>query len=151
MPALVLDILKYVFLAVLYIFMARAVRAVYAELRPERKAKPAKAPRTAPAARGRSIPRKAVVVDGDQLRGKTFNLEEELTIGRSEKCKLVLLDDPYVSQLHARIFNKNGACLAEDLGSTNGTYVNQRRITAPVELHKGDRLKIGKTVLEMRR
>lgn len=151
MPALVLDVLKYVFLAILYIFMARAVRAVYAELSPRKQGRaPQAARQTTPRGRSKGVPRKAVVVEGEQLRGKTFELGEELTIGRSDKCAIVL-DDAYVSQLHARIFSKNDVFLAEDLGSTNGTYVNQRRITAPVELQRGDRVKIGKTVLELKR
>ncbi len=149
MPALVLDVLKYVFLAILYIFMARAVRAVYSELRPDRREREA-APSRSSAPRGKGLPRKATVVEGDQMRGKSFGLEEELTIGRSDKCR-VILDDSYVSQLHARIFMKNGTCMVEDLGSTNGTYVNQRRISSPVQLQRGDRVKIGKTVLEMKR
>lgn len=149
MPALVLDVLKYVFLAILYIFMARAVRAVYAELHPDRRQRVAQPSRPA-TSRPKAVPRKAVVIEGEQLKGKSFDLGEELTIGRSDKCRVVL-NDSYVSQLHARIFGKNGVQMVEDLGSTNGTYVNQRRISAPVEVHRGDRIKIGKTVLELKR
>ena len=61
------------------------------------------------------------------------------------------LGDNYASQFHARIFNKDGQWFVEDLGSTNGTYVNQRRITAPAEVRAGDRVRIGKTTLELRR
>lgn len=153
MPDLVLDLLRYVFLAVLYLFIARAVRAMTLELRatstrrsPTRGGAPAAPPR----GRSRKGPRKAAVVEGEQHRGKTFDLGGELTIGRAEKCH-VALDDPYVSQVHARIFAKDGSYMIEDMGSTNGTYVNRRRITAPAELNRGDRVKIGKTVLEMRR
>ena len=79
-----------------------------------------------------------------------MNLDGEITIGRSDKCNLVL-DDTYVSQVHARVFARGESVMVEDLGSTNGTYVNRRRITAPAELQRGDQVKIGKTVLEMRR
>jgi pSer/pThr/pTyr-binding forkhead associated (FHA) protein len=89
------------------------------------------------------------VIEGEH-KGKTFDLGDELTVGRAEKCRLVL-DDNYVSQVHARFFAKDGAYMIEDLGSTNGTYLNRRRITAPVELQRGDRVKIGKTVLELRK
>jgi pSer/pThr/pTyr-binding forkhead associated (FHA) protein len=71
-------------------------------------------------------------------------------VGRADKCHLVL-DDTYVSQVHARIFAKGDSFLVEDLGSTNGTYLNRRRITAPAELHRGDQVKIGKTVMEVRK
>ena len=84
------------------------------------------------------------------MRGKTFSLEDELTIGRAEGNK-VILDDSYVSQFHARIFPKGETCVIEDMGSTNGTYLNKRRLTAPAELARGDRVKVGKTVLEMRK
>jgi pSer/pThr/pTyr-binding forkhead associated (FHA) protein len=56
-----------------------------------------------------------------------------------------------VSTFHARIFNRDGSWFVEDLGSTNGTYLNQRRVTSPVELRTGDRVKLGKTTLELKR
>ena len=71
-------------------------------------------------------------------------------IGRADKCHIVL-DDTYVSQMHARIFQRDGSVMVEDLGSTNGTYLNRRRITGPTELQRGDKVKIGKTVMELRR
>jgi pSer/pThr/pTyr-binding forkhead associated (FHA) protein len=153
MPDLVLDLLKYVFLAVLYIFIARVVRFIYLELRP---AGPAPSPRRSavappPAGKGKKKAfRKAAVIEGAQ-KGKSFDLGDELIVGRAEKCHLVLNDDTYVSQMHARIFSRDVAFMIEDLGSTNGTYLNRRRITSPTELQRGDRVKIGKTVLEMRK
>jgi pSer/pThr/pTyr-binding forkhead associated (FHA) protein len=155
MPNLVLDLLKYVFLAVLYIFVWRAVKAVYLELRPERQRRPrATRPQPAtparpPARRPRKAPGRLAVVEG-ALKGRQLDLGEELVIGRAEKCNLVL-DDTYVSQVHARIFARNGGYLVEDLGSTNGTYVNRRRITSPTEVQRGDQVKIGKTVMELRK
>ncbi|MFN2488945.1 MAG: FHA domain-containing protein [Actinomycetota bacterium] len=158
MPQLVLDLLRFVFLAVLYIFVWRAVKAVYLELRPEsRRARPQRAgrqqaatPSRPPARRTRKAPGHLAVVDGNPLKGKTFDLGDELVIGRAQKCHLVL-DDTYASQMHARIFSKNANYMLEDLGSTNGTYLNRRRITSPTELQRGDQVKIGKTVMEIRR
>jgi pSer/pThr/pTyr-binding forkhead associated (FHA) protein len=153
MPELVLDLLKYAFLAVLYIFIARVVRSIYLELRPApaggavRRSAPAP---TASASRSKKKAfRRATVIEGDK-KGKSFDLSEELVIGRGDKCGLVL-DDSYVSQMHARLFARDGSIMVEDLGSTNGTYLNRRRITSPTELQRGDQVKIGKTVLEMRR
>jgi pSer/pThr/pTyr-binding forkhead associated (FHA) protein len=155
-PALVLQILKYAFLAILYIFVWRSVRAIYQELRPTTAARPAPS-RTAPVAAPRSSPRKAkkaphkaVVIEGDSHRGSSFDLRDELVIGRGPKCQIVL-DDSYVSQMHARLFSKGDLYMVEDLGSTNGTYLNRRKVTAPTELRRGDQVKIGKTVLEMRK
>lgn len=154
MPDLVLELLKYVFLAVLYIFIARAVRVIYLELRPASSSNPATgrrsvAPAAAPARGKKKTFRKAAVIEGDK-KGRSIDVAGEIIIGRAEKCHLVL-DDSYVSQMHARIYSRDDSVLVEDLGSTNGTYLNRRRITSPTELQRGDRVKIGKTVLEMRK
>lgn len=156
MPELVLDLLKYLFLIVLWIFVARAVRAVYLELKAPSDTAAVRAPaqsgRQKPAKAGTKgkTPRKVVVVEGDNLRGKSFDLGNELMIGRADKCH-IQLDDTYVSQVHARIFPKGETYMVEDQGSTNGTYLNRRRITAPTEVRRGDQIKIGKTVMEMRK
>lgn len=150
MPEIVLDLLKFLFLGILYIFIARAVRVINQELKgadaaPARsQAAPAPAKRTK-----KKAPSKAAVVQG-QKKGSTLDLGDELIVGRGEKCRLVL-DDSYVSTVHARIFAKDGTYMLEDMGSTNGTYLNRRRVTSQVELHRGDQVKIGKTVLEMRK
>lgn len=152
MPNLVLELLKYAFLAILYIFVARAVKAIYLELRtPTPRRAPARTPAPRPAARrAKKAPRKLAIVEGESLKGKSFDVSEELVVGRAEKCHIVL-DDTYVSQMHARIFSKGEALMIEDLGSTNGTYLNRRRITSPSELQRGDHVKIGKTVMELRK
>lgn len=147
MPEIVLDLLKYAFIAILYIFVARAVRAVVVEMRVEQPAAPGPPPGKQ---RKGKVPHKAVVVEGAAANGKSFDLTDELIVGRGDKCHVVL-DDTYVSSVHARIFSRGQAFLLEDLGSTNGTYLNRRRITAPTEVNRGDRVKIGKTVLEMRK
>ncbi len=151
MPDIVLELLKYLFLVVLYVFVARAVRAVYREMRPVAAA-PATKRSSAPTSsrRPKKPPTRAAVVEGASKSGKSFELKGELTIGRADKCHIII-DDNYVSQAHARIYPNNGTFFVEDLGSTNGTYLNRKRITTPSELQRGDKLKIGKTVLEMQR
>ncbi len=141
MPVLVLDLLKYLFIIVLYIFMARAVRAIYLELKPDRTPAAQAQPASKAAKKGKA-PRKAVVVEGDALKGKSFDLSHELVIGRGEKCHIIL-DDSYVSQVHARIFPRGGSVVVEDLGSTNGTYLNGEPLGGPQPLHDGDRIRIG--------
>lgn len=150
MPDLVLDLLKFVFLAVLYIFIARTVRAIVLELRPETAAPARGAASRQPSRKAKKAPRRAAIVEGSNYQGKVFELGDELTIGRADRCHVVL-DDTYVSQVHARIFNKGDTYMIEDLGSTNGTYLNRRKVTAPVPVQRGDRVKIGKTVLELRK
>ncbi|MFN2594774.1 MAG: FHA domain-containing protein [Actinomycetota bacterium] len=154
MPVIVLDLLKYAFLVILYLFIARAVRAIYVELRP-----PARAPVSRPIApaptrqqsrRGKKTPARVVLLEGATTGGKTFTLADELLIGRAEKCQIVLTDS-YASQMHARIFAKDAEYMIEDLGSTNGTYLNRHKVTTPTSLSRGDQIKIGKTVLELRK
>ena len=88
----------------------------------------------------------------DERGGKTgtYRLDGNLQIGRADACQ-IQLSDTYVSQFHARIFSRDGSWFVEDLGSTNGTYLNQRRVTSPAELQAGDRLKVGKVVMEVRK
>ena len=153
MPEIVLDLLKFLFLGILYIFIARAVRVINQELKGATAGPaPARASAPAPAKRSKTkakAPSKAAIVEGDK-KGATLDLGDELIVGRGEKCRLVL-DDTYVSTVHARIFAKGDTYMLEDLGSTNGTYLNRRRVTSQVEVHRGDQVKIGKTVLEMRK
>ena len=73
----------------------------------------------------------------------------ELTIGRAASCH-VTLDDTYISQLHARVSTDEQGIVVEDLGSTNGTYLNRQRVTSRVIGSPGDRLQLGGIVLELR-
>jgi pSer/pThr/pTyr-binding forkhead associated (FHA) protein len=82
-------------------------------------------------------------------RGETHTIDREVTVGRGGGCALVLSDDTYVSQLHARLFPQNGEGYVEDLGSTNGTYVNGKQITGVTRLKRGDRVQFGQTVAEV--
>ena len=177
MPDQLLTFLKYIFLAVLYLFFVRVLRAVWIELR-EPKPAPVAAPRvggagdrsaaaaaTAAAAsaipaapagwrdgrRNRQSAERLVIVEPAERRGQEFPLADELTVGRAAGCGVALPDDTFVSQLHARVFRRDGDAYVEDLGSTNGTYLNQKKVTAAVPLRKGDQLQIGKTILETRR
>jgi pSer/pThr/pTyr-binding forkhead associated (FHA) protein len=69
-------------------------------------------------------------------------------MGRAAGCSITV-DDTYASQLHARLFQRDGALHVEDLGSTNGTYVNGRKVEAPMPVKPGDRVKVGATVFEV--
>lgn len=165
MPESLLAVLKFIFLGLLYLFFLRVIRAVWSELRepkavqmvamPAPRNPPASPPRRAewgapnPAARPGS--QRLVVRQPPEMSGRAFDLGEELTVGRAPGCGVSLPDDTFVSQLHARVFRRDGAFYVEDLGSTNGTFVNQRQVSAAIPLRKGDQLQIGKTVLELSR
>ena len=155
MPPFVLTVLKVVFLALLYFFIYRAIRSVVADIRPASRASAgrAKGGRDKPTAKpkgGGRAPRSLVVLDEQGSKVQTVQLNGTLQVGRAEACQ-IRLPDTYASSFHARIYNRDGSWYIEDLGSTNGTYLNQRRITAPAELRAGDKVKIGKTTLDLRR
>jgi pSer/pThr/pTyr-binding forkhead associated (FHA) protein len=151
----VLSVLKYALVVLLYFFVFRAVRSVTFDVagrRRERGAAPAR-PAAAAAARpsrGGKPPSQVVVHDPDAARPRSVRLSGSTDIGRAEACA-IRLDDTYVSQMHARLYGQDGAWYVEDLGSTNGTFLNDRRVEQPVEVHAGDIVKVGKTVLELRR
>jgi pSer/pThr/pTyr-binding forkhead associated (FHA) protein len=81
-------------------------------------------------------------------KGTSFEIGPEVTVGRAAGCHIALPDDTFVSQLHARVFERSGQVYVEDLGSTNGTYVNGHRVSAPTPMHRGDSLQVGSTILE---
>lgn len=153
MSPFVLSVLKYALVALLYFFIYRALRSVATDLSGRRgsqaRAASPKTPRSKPARGGRA-PTSLVVHAPDARKPRTFKLADGLDIGRAETCR-VRLDDTYASQHHAKLSAPDGVWTLEDLGSTNGTYLNDRRVGTPVEVHAGDVVKIGKTVLELRR
>jgi pSer/pThr/pTyr-binding forkhead associated (FHA) protein len=167
----VLSVLKYAFLALLYFFVYRAIRAVFIDMRgnkgrngrkqgtngtavaasPGGGSKPAKTPRIKPQRTGKAKPPVIVIIrdaKGKKLESK--KLTGTLQIGRDEKCEL-RPDDPYLSQFHAKLYANNDVWYVEDLGSTNGTYLNQQRLTGPIEIHANDTIRAGETTLELRR
>ena len=89
-----------------------------------------------------------VVVAPDEQRGRSYELLDELTVGRAAGCHIAL-DDRFVSQLHARMFRRDDQCFIEDLGSTNGTFLNDEKVTSPALLTKGDHVRIGNVVMEL--
>lgn len=147
-----LTILKLCLLLLLYLFFFRVLRAVWAEVSGPRI--PEVAPRQGRRERRREGRRGGggatlTVTEPAPLRGRNFPLGDEVTVGRAAGCQ-VTLDDTYVSQLHARVFARDGQYFVEDLGSTNGTYLNRRKVTGPMVMNRGDRLQVGNTVLELR-
>jgi hypothetical protein len=147
-PQLALTILKYLFLLLIFLFLARAVRAMYLEISGPRTPRSPAAPSAATSRSGKPPDKVALLVDGE--KPKLFDLGDELILGRSGKCHIVL-GDTYASQIHARVFRRNGQFFLEDMGSTNGTYLNSRKVTAPTPVNRGDRARIGRTELEFRR
>jgi pSer/pThr/pTyr-binding forkhead associated (FHA) protein len=124
-----------------------------ARLRRNRSAPPVRqAPRQPPrpARPARGVPRQ-LVVTGGALSGTVIDLtDQQITMGRANDATLILNDD-YASSRHARIFPQDGQWIVEDLGSTNGTYLDRQKVTRPTPVPIGVPIQIGKTVLELRR
>jgi hypothetical protein len=173
MNALTLTLIRVAFLAVLWLFVIAAIGVVRTDLlgsvstrlRRGRNAEvplpppplqapvpqqPLPAPQPRAAKAGRGTPRSLVVTEGG-LAGVSIDLsDQQVTMGRANDATLVLNDD-YASTYHARIFPQDGQWLVEDLGSTNGTYLDRQKVARPTPVPVGVPIRIGKTVLELRR
>jgi pSer/pThr/pTyr-binding forkhead associated (FHA) protein len=150
-------VLKLCLLALLYLFFFRVVRAVWAELRPVAPVPivPTGTPLAAAAPRRRrkdgrtsTLTRQFVIVEPIELVGRTYPLDGEVSIGRAAGCQITL-DDTYASQIHARVFRRDDQWQIEDLGSTNGTWLNRHKVAGPMVVKPGDVVQIGNTVLEL--
>lgn len=137
MPDLLLTLLRLIFLALVYLFLWQVARSITSHLGLRR-----------PAGTRRSGTR-VVVLRSDTQAGLDFTVEDALVLGRSPEADIVI-EDPYASEFHLRLNAKEGRLVLSDLGSTNGTYVNGRRVSTPVDLRRGDAVQIGKTVMEVR-
>ena len=155
MPSSLLNIFKLVFLALLWLFFLRVLRAVWVSVREPSAAGAPNAPAAAPITgvkRGEApvSPGSLKVVEPPEQRGRIYPLTNEVTIGRGGGCGVALADDRMVSQLHARIYRgDDGRFFVEDLGSTNGTTLNRSKVSGPVVMKPGDRVQVGRTVLEV--
>jgi pSer/pThr/pTyr-binding forkhead associated (FHA) protein len=160
MSALSLTIIRVAFLAVLWLFVIAAIGVVRTDLlgpvtagrrARARQAQALRQPRPVkPQRPGRGGPRLLVVTAG-ALKGTSVDLaQQQITLGRANDATLVLNDD-YASSRHARIFPQDGQWIVEDLGSTNGTYLDRQKVTRPTPVPLGVPIRIGKTVLELRR
>lgn len=161
MPEVVLLVIRLVLLAILWAFVLTAVRVIRLDIFGPRVPRAARRPATAsPPARSMAQPRpskpaktraKTVVVTEGSLAGTSLQLADApITIGRAPESTLVLTDD-YVSTHHARLVPRDGQWIVEDLGSTNGTYLDRTKVTGPTAVPLGAKVRIGKTVLEMRK
>ncbi|MEV7559877.1 FHA domain-containing protein [Streptomyces sp. NPDC048331] len=169
MSELTLTVMRLGFLAVLWLFVIVAVQVIRSDLfgtrvtqRGSRRGG-ASAGGGAPQQAGgrqaappqqrqrRGAPTKLVVSEGI-LTGTTVALAgQTITLGRAHDSTIVL-DDDYASSRHARIYpDRDGQWIVEDLGSTNGTYLDRTRLTTPTPIPPGAPIRIGKTVIELRK
>ncbi|HET7477616.1 MAG TPA: FHA domain-containing protein [Dermatophilaceae bacterium] len=116
----------------------------------KRKQEPAAAPKQATPKPSKRVPTTMVVTQGG-LTGTTVPLKPSgVLLGRNPECTLVL-DDDFASGRHARLYQGPEGWVLEDLGSTNGTYLDDQRVTTSQLVRTGSAIRIGKTVIELRR
>ncbi|MEV7090194.1 FHA domain-containing protein [Streptomyces sp. NPDC093085] len=171
MSELTLTVMRLGFLAVLWLFVIVAVQVIRSDLfgtrvtqrgsRRTADARPQQGRQSAPpqqrqqqgqgGRQRRGAPTKLVVSEGS-LTGTTVALQgQTITLGRAHDSTIVL-DDDYASSRHARIYpDRDGQWIVEDLGSTNGTYLDRTRLTTPQPIALGAPIRIGKTVIELRK
>ncbi|MEU6573207.1 FHA domain-containing protein [Streptomyces sp. NPDC046805] len=176
MSELTLTVMRLGFLAVLWLFVIVAVQVIRSDLfgtrvtqrvaqrgsqrgsrreaaRPQQAAAPPqqRSQQGGGGRQRRNAPTKLVVSEGT-LTGTTVALQgQTITLGRAHDSTIVL-DDDYASSRHARIYpDRDGQWIVEDLGSTNGTYLDRSRLTTPTPIPPGAPIRIGKTVIELRK
>ncbi|MEU3823993.1 FHA domain-containing protein [Streptomyces sp. SID486] len=176
MSELTLTVMRLGFLAVLWLFVIVAVQVIRSDLfgtrvtqrgsrreaaRPQPSGRqqarqqaappPQRAQQGGGGRRGRNAPTKLVVTEGT-LTGTTVALQgQTISLGRAHDSTIVL-DDDYASSRHARIYpDRDGQWIIEDLGSTNGTYLDRSRLTTPTPIPLGAPIRIGKTAIELRK
>lgn len=166
MTELGLTLVRLAFLAGLWLFVIATVLVLRRDLLQPREARPVavgapprraepvrqpkqpKQPKQTRAAKNKNAGPVLSIVDG-ALAGSAIPLgTAQITIGRAPDSTIVI-DDDYVSSRHARIYPSEGAWIVEDLGSTNGSWIDRTRITAPTVLPPGAPLRIGRTTLHL--
>ncbi|UER55538.1 FHA domain-containing protein [Kineosporiaceae bacterium SCSIO 59966] len=170
MSELTLTVLQLGFVVLLWVFVLAVVAVLRRDLyggttvarrspsprSPSRRPQPAAPAASRPAGPPPSSPAattnpRTLVVTAGSLAGTTLTLgSSPVLIGRAPECTLVLTDE-YASGRHARLFPRDGRWWVEDLGSTNGTRLGRSPVTAPTPVEPGQQLRIGRTVLELRR
>ena len=152
-----LSILKIVFIAALYLFLYRVVRTVMAEMRPApvtvEPVPVAPVAPVAPTAGGVAVLPKGTVglvfLQPAARSGQLIPVTGEVTIGRAPGCGIALTDDTTISSLHARVAPARKGVTVEDLGSTNGTLVNEKKIDGPTLAKRGAQIQCGNAIFEV--
>lgn len=144
--------LKFGFLVVLYLFLLWVARSALRDLsrggdgtaaaEPVEPPSPRRRQSTVPNLRAGVAPRLVVVAAMGLEPGATFDVGRGATMGRSNGAE-IRVDDPFASSAHARIFQRNDFMYVEDMGSTNGTYLNGRQLRTAERLKVGDVIRIG--------
>lgn len=136
MPDVILAVLRIIFLGLVYLFVWQIARAIGSHV-------------GISVRRRRREGTKILFVRSETQQGTEVEISGATVLGRSPETDIVL-NDAYASDFHMRLVSQDEGIMLHDLGSTNGTYVNGRRVTAPTQLRRGDTIQVGKTVMEVR-
>ncbi len=159
MSELTLFLIRIAFLAILWIFVLSAISVIRSDMFGARVPEAARGAAAVPSGRKaknkpvrprRGSPTHLLVVEGDNPGVRAELADAPLLIGRGSDAA-IKLDDDYVSTRHARVASSGDEWFVEDLGSTNGTYVGPVRITQPTTIGLGIQVRVGKTILELRK
>lgn len=156
MSELTLFLIRIAYLAILWIFVLSAISVIRSDMFGARMPSPANAPQPRPGkAKPAPKPKRGTPTHVAVVQGPNSGITADLAaapvlIGRGNDAA-IKLDDDYVSTRHARIVSSNDQWFVEDLGSTNGTYLGSQRITQPVPIGLGTQVRIGKTIVELRK
>ena len=163
MSELTLMLIRFAYLAILWIFVLAAISVIRSDMfgaridshaasRPPGRPRPrARRPTAASPPSARAAHRRQVAIVDGANEGETVSLDDApILIGRGSDAA-IRLDDDYVSTRHARIASSGDQWFVEDLGSTNGTYIGSQRLTQPTALQLGSKVRIGKTTLELKK
>jgi len=154
----ILRILEYFVVVLLWLFFFRVIRAVWVETRAIRKVSEHRDDQrdgafgnATPVERrnGKGKTLSLRIIEPEEQRDRSFDLADELTIGRAAGCGISIDYDTFTSNLHARVFRRDRDVWVEDLGSTNGTVVDGKLLTKPVRIRKGDTVQVGGTIFEV--
>ncbi len=140
-----LELLKFLFLALLYVFFIWVVIMSLLQLRKPKK--PIRSSKKDKNEEAQTATTYLLTIEPKDTQGTEYPLEEEMFLGRDEECEITI-SDSFTSHRHARIFLEENTLYLEDLASTNGTFVNGEKIEKPYLLEQRDRIQIGNTVLE---
>ena len=159
MSELTLFLIRIAYLAILWIFVLSAISVIRSDMFgarvPEaarttgaaRRPKPPKQPKPG---KRRAAPTHVLVTEGSNVGERAELAAGPVLIGRGSDAA-IRLDDDYVSTRHARIAASGDQWFVEDLGSTNGTFVGTVRISQPTTITMGTQVRVGKTILELRK
>ncbi|MDF1604485.1 FHA domain-containing protein [Nocardioides sp. YIM 152315] len=158
MSELTLFLVRIAYLAILWIFVLSAISVIRSDMFGARVPEAArggggkapKPPKEPKPGKRRGAPTHAIVTEGSNVGERAELAQAPILIGRGTDAA-IRLDDDYVSTRHARIAASGDQWFVEDLGSTNGTYVGTVRITQPTTITLGTRVRVGKTIIELRK